>query len=54
MLTHINKQNRPKMVDVTDKNDTNRVAIASGVITMSSEALNIVLQNRNKKGPVSI
>ncbi len=52
MLTHINKQNRPKMVDVTDKNDTNRVAIASGVITMSSEALNIVLQNRNKKGPV--
>ncbi|TLS72595.1 cyclic pyranopterin monophosphate synthase MoaC [Aliarcobacter thereius] len=51
-LTHLDENNRPKMVDVTDKNDTKREAIASGVITMSKEAFNAIINNEIKKGPV--
>ncbi len=52
MLTHLDEQNRPKMVDVSHKQDTFRVAVASGIITMSYDALYTVLSNTNKKGSV--
>jgi len=51
-LTHLDNNNRPKMVDVTEKNDTKRVAVASGKITMSKEAYNSIINNIVKKGPV--
>lgn len=51
-LTHLDKQNRPKMVDVSDKENTTRVAIASGTIRMNKDAFNNVVNNENKKGPV--
>ncbi len=51
-LTHLDQNNRPKMVDVSKKKDTTRVAIASGIISMSTEAFNNVVSNQNKKGPV--
>ena len=51
-LTHLDANNRPKMVDVSDKNDTMRIAIASGVISMNQDAFNNILLNQNKKGPV--
>jgi len=51
-LTHLDEQNRPKMVDVSDKQNTTRVAIASGTISMSKEAFLNVVNNENKKGPV--
>jgi cyclic pyranopterin phosphate synthase len=51
-LTHLDENNRPKMVDVSDKNDTKRVAIASGIITMSKKAFDNIVSNQNKKGPV--
>jgi cyclic pyranopterin phosphate synthase len=51
-LTHLDDNNRPKMVDVSNKNSTKRVAIASGIITMSSQAYENVISNQNKKGPV--
>ena len=51
-LTHLDEQDRPKMVDVSDKNNTTRVASASGIITMSADAYNNVVSNINKKGPV--
>jgi cyclic pyranopterin phosphate synthase len=40
------------MVDFSSKEDTTRVAVASGIISMSSEAFNNVISNQNKKGPV--
>ncbi|EAU01364.1 MULTISPECIES: cyclic pyranopterin monophosphate synthase MoaC [Campylobacter] len=52
MLTHIDEKNRPKMVDVSPKEPTKRVAKASGVIKMSKEAFEAVKQNTGKKGPV--
>lgn len=51
-LTHLNENNNPKMVDVSAKQDTTRIAIASGRITMSAEAYEAVLEQRTKKGAV--
>ena len=51
-LTHLDENNRPKMVDVSDKSNTTRVAIASGTIQMSQDAFTNVVTNINKKGPV--
>ena len=52
MLTHINEKNNPKMVDVGSKDITKRVAIASGIITMSKDAFESVINQTNKKGAV--
>lgn len=51
-LTHLDDKNRPKMVDVSEKNDTLRIAKASGKITMSKEAFKAVKTKSAKKGPV--
>jgi cyclic pyranopterin phosphate synthase len=51
-LTHLDEKDRPKMVDVSDKPQTQRAAKASGVITMRKEAYDIITQKRAKKGPV--
>lgn len=51
-LTHLDENNRPKMVDVSDKENTTRVAVASGIITMNQDAYDNVISNENKKGPV--
>lgn len=51
-LTHLDEQNKPKMVDVGDKAATTRVATASGIIEVGQEAFNAVLSNSAKKGPV--
>ena len=52
MLTHIDENNRPKMVDVSDKGVTTRIAVASGIIKMSREAFDAIKINTGKKGPV--
>ncbi len=51
-LTHLDERNRPKMVDVSDKTTTSRVAVASGLITMSRDAFDAVVNQTAKKGPV--
>lgn len=51
-LTHLDERDRPKMVDVSDKNATTRVAVASGLITMSQDAYDAVVNQTAKKGPV--
>lgn len=51
-LTHLDEKQRPKMVDVSLKNHTQRVATASGKITMSKEAFEAIISNNTKKGPV--
>ncbi len=51
-LTHLDEQNKPKMVDVSDKENTTRVAVASGVIEVTQEAYDAVVGNSAKKGPV--
>ncbi len=51
-LTHLDEKDRPKMVDVSEKKDTTRVALASGQIRMSEEAFLHVTSQKIKKGPV--
>jgi len=51
-LTHINDNDRPMMVDVSSKNETKRIAIASGIIEMSQDAYDAIINNSVKKGPV--
>jgi cyclic pyranopterin monophosphate synthase len=51
-LTHLDSNNRPKMVDVGDKEITTRVAVACGTITMSPDAFNAIVNQTAKKGPV--
>ena len=51
-LTHLDENNRPKMVDVSEKNLTTREATASGIIEMCQEAYDAIMNNTAKKGPV--
>jgi len=51
-LTHLDENQRPKMVDVSDKNNTTRVAVASGIIEMSRDAYDAIVSEKTKKGPV--
>jgi len=51
-LTHLDENDRPKMVDVDDKDATTRIAVASGTISMSQKAYDMIVTNQTKKGPV--
>jgi cyclic pyranopterin monophosphate synthase len=51
-LTHINEEGRAKMVDVSDKVDTEREATAIGSIYMKRETLERVKEGSIKKGDV--
>ncbi len=51
-LTHLDENDRPKMVDVGAKEPTKRIAVASGTIRMSPDAYKAVVSNTTKKGPV--
>lgn len=51
-LTHFDAQGQAHMVDVGGKAATERVAVASGRITMASATLALVAQGTAKKGDV--
>lgn len=51
-LTHFNESGRAHMVEISDKNDTKRVAIARGIIRMNKETVIRIKQGLIKKGDV--
>jgi len=51
-LTHINSQGRARMVDVSEKENTNRIAVAFGKICMKKETLEKIQNQEIKKGDV--
>ena len=51
-LTHFNADGQAHMVDVGDKADTHRRAIASGVIRMQPDTFALVQSGGHKKGDV--
>ena len=51
-LTHFDKAGRGRMVDVSDKEVTTRIAIASGEIHMLQNTLKHIQQGKLKKGDV--
>ena len=52
VLTHIGAAGEANMVDVGDKAETTRTAIAEGTVTMRPETLDIILSGNAKKGDV--
>jgi cyclic pyranopterin monophosphate synthase len=51
-LTHIDRTGRADMVDVGDKPDTERIAIAEGYVIMQAETLRLIREGALKKGDV--
>ena len=51
-LTHISGDGAARMVDVGDKLETARVAIAEGRVVMAAETLRVILDGDAKKGDV--
>jgi cyclic pyranopterin phosphate synthase len=51
-FSHIDTTGKATMVDVGDKANQKRVAIAKGQISLSAEAIRLIKENANKKGDV--
>ena len=51
-FTHINEQGRARMVDVSNKDDTERVAVAQAVVLMLPTTLELIKTGGMKKGNV--
>lgn len=51
-LTHFDADGRARMVDVSDKDETRRTAVAEGSVTMRAETLRMIAEGRAGKGDV--
>ncbi len=51
-LTHFDAQGQAHMVDVSEKEVTDRVAVAAGHIKMARETFDLISEGRAKKGDV--
>lgn len=52
MFTHIDENGRAKMVDVGEKQDTVRTAIAKASVRMAAETMKMIQDGKMKKGDV--
>ncbi|MCQ2752066.1 MAG: cyclic pyranopterin monophosphate synthase MoaC [Coriobacteriales bacterium] len=52
MLSHIDETGNVKMVDVSDKAETKRIAIATAEIFMKPETLQMIVEDKTPKGDV--
>lgn len=52
MLTHFDAAGQAHMVDVTDKAETDRIAVAEGHVRMAPATLALVLEGTARKGDV--
>ncbi len=53
-LTHVNRKGQAKMVDVTKKEKTQRMAVASGRVKMRPTTLDLIAKNKLAKGDVLV
>ena len=51
-FTHFNESGRAKMVDVSEKSETSRTAVAAGRVCMNRETFELVKSGGMKKGDV--
>ncbi|WP_042349794.1 cyclic pyranopterin monophosphate synthase MoaC [Bacillus massiliigorillae] len=51
-LTHFNEQGRAKMVDISEKNTTERTAVARSSVIVNEYIYNQIIDGTNKKGDV--
>ena len=53
MITHLNKKNKPKIVDITNKKITKRNAIAQGTIKFTKQIFTKIEKMKTKKGEIN-
>ena len=51
-LTHIDESGAARMVDVGDKQDTERIVVASATVRMQAQTLSLLAEGGHKKGDV--
>ncbi len=51
-LTHVDESGRPRMVDITEKADTRREAVAKGVVRMKASTFELLKKGTMPKGDV--
>lgn len=51
-LTHTDEKGKARMVDVSDKPSTDRIAVARAILKMQPETLQLILAGEVKKGDV--
>ena len=51
-LSHLDEQGRARMVDVSEKEITSRIAVARGSVHMRPETLTLILEDKIEKGDV--
>ena len=51
-LTHIDALGRPRMVDISGKPDTQREAVAKGLVKMQASTFNLIKRDKIEKGDV--
>ena len=52
MISHLNKKNKPKIVDVSMKKISKRVAIAEGIVKFSKSTFKKIESLKTKKGEI--
>jgi len=52
MISHLNKENKPTIVDISSKKITNRIAIAQGIVEFSKSTYKKIELLKNKKGEI--
>lgn len=51
-LSHLDNDGKARMVDVSIKSDTERIAVSQGEIRISKSTLNLIIKGLSKKGDV--
>ena len=51
-LTHFDKTGSAQMVDVTDKAETHRIAVATCIVNLSAQSVQLIKDGDAKKGDV--
>ena len=52
MITHLNKNNEPRIVDINSKKNTKRSAKAEGIVAFSKKVFDKITKMQNKKGEI--
>ena len=52
MISHLNKKNKPTIVDISSKKITNRMAIAQGIVEFSKSTYKKIESLKTKKGEI--
>ena len=53
MITHLNKKNKPKIVNINKKKLSTRIAVAQGIVSFSSIVFKKIEKMQTKKGEIT-